>query len=171
MSRRNVPAFIAVLLAVSAFAFAPPGTEGTSASAARTASTERIQEKLFFALSIADEQGEIVAEPKLLGMCGVPVEMTLSEPGRLEVPRLSLLLEPEWQRDGSYEIAFELSIPGRLDRGKGSMRLRPGEEKSTQVAYPGGYFEVQLAAFTVPSPEFQLYLQHGARSLHQASRT
>lgn len=167
MSRRNVPALIAVLLAVSAFAFAPPAADGGG----KLLESEKLKEKLFFALSIADEQGEIVAEPKLLGMCGVPVEMTLVEPGRLELPRLSLLLEPEWQRDGSYEIAFELSIPGRLDKGKGTMRLRPGEEKSTQVAYPGGYFEVQLAAFTVPSPEFQLYLQHGVHSTQQASRT
>lgn len=170
MYRRSAPAWIAVILAAASIAAAPPPSE-RGAAGERPAVKTGVEDTLFFALSIADEQGTVLAEPKLLGMCGVPLEMTLATPGRLEVPRLSLLLEPEWKKDGSYEIAFELTIPGRLDKGKGTMRLRPGEEKSAQLSYPGGFFEVQLAAFTVPSQAFDLYLLHGSKPEKQASRT
>ncbi|HWV37384.1 MAG TPA: hypothetical protein VN033_02790 [Vulgatibacter sp.] len=156
MNRHAAPALLATLLASAAF-IAPAGAPEPAAATA-----PRAGEKVFFAMSIADESGATVAEPKLLGVCGVPLEMTLAEPGRLSTPRMSLLLEPQFQEDGSYEIAFELSIPGRIDRGKGTMRLFPGEEKSTLVSYPGGHFEVQLAAFTVPSRALDLYLHHGA---------
>ncbi|AKU92916.1 hypothetical protein [Vulgatibacter incomptus] len=170
MDRRVAPAVAAVLLATAAFVFGPAEGSARTADQAPLAS-KRFDDKLFLAMSIADEKGTVLAEPKLLGMCGVPLEMNLVEPGALEMPRVSLVLQPEWQRDGSYEIAFELSVPGRIDRGRGTMRLRPGEEKSAQVSYPGGHFDVQLAAFAVPSPEFKLYLEHGARQLIQASRT
>ncbi len=166
MDRRIAPALIAVLLATSASVFGSSPAETVA-----TQSSRSLDEKLFFSMSIADDEGTILAEPKLLGVCGVPVEMTLSEPGKLEMPRMSLVLQPEWQRDGSYEIAFELTIPGRLSKGRGSFRLFPGEEKSTLVSYPGGHFAVQLAAFTVPSQEFDLFLQHGAAKTPQPSRT
>ncbi|HEY0839821.1 MAG TPA: hypothetical protein VGD74_06520 [Vulgatibacter sp.] len=167
MSRRAAPALIATLVAAAAFVFPPPDSaQGPAPSASRGQG-----EKLFFAMSIADEKGQVVAEPKLLGVCGVPLEMTLAEPGKLRMPKMSLLLEPQWQHDGSYEIAFELSIPGRIDRGKGTMRLFPGEEKSALVSYPGGHFEVQLAAFAVPSDALQLYLHHGAGRKAPQSRT
>ena len=170
MNRHAAPALLATLLASAAF-FAPPAPVETAAASPRSGAVHggafhggglHGGEKLFFAMSIADEKGETVAEPKLLGVCGVPLEMTLAEPSKLSSPRMSLLLEPQSQRDGSYEIAFELSIPGRVDKGKGTLRLFPGEEKSTLVSYPGGHFEVQLAAFTVPSSALQLYLHHGA---------
>jgi len=167
VNRHAAPALLATLLASAAFVAPPaapvPGVETAAPHAG---------EKLFFAMSIADESGAMVAEPKLLGVCGVPLEMTLAEPGKLSTPRMSLLLEPQFQKDGSYEIAFELSIPGRIDKGKGTMRLFPGEEKSTLVSYPGGHFEVQLAAFTVPSQALDLYLHHGAnRPVAGQSRT
>lgn len=169
VNRHAAPALLATLLASAAF-FAPPAPVEPAATS-RSAAVQG-GEKLFFAMSIADEKGETVAEPKLLGVCGVPLEMTLAEPGKLSSPRMSLLLEPQSQRDGSYEIAFELSIPGRVDKGKGTMRLFPGEEKSTLVSYPGGHFEVQLAAFAVPSSALQLYLHHGAgRQLAGPRRT
>lgn len=166
MNRRIMPASIALLLAVSALLIAPPRADDAFAHVSETGG-----EKLFFALSIADERGMVLAEPKLLGKGGIPLEMTLRRPDALSLPGMSLLLEPEWQRDGSYEIAFELTVPGLLSRGKGSLRLRPGEEKSAQLDYPGGFVEVQLTAFAVPSPALDLYLQHGIQAAERASRT
>jgi len=158
VNARLAPALVAMLLATAA-ALAPdvraPAAPGERAAPAAGAG------KLFFSMSIADERGAVIAEPKLLGVCGVPVEMTLAAPGNLEVPRLSLRLEPALDADGSYEIAYELAIPSLDAHGKGTVRVRPGEEKSARLEYPGGHLEMQLAAFAVPSDAFELYLLHG----------
>ena len=167
MNRRLAPALVAMLLATAAaLAPAPGAPEDPGQAAAREAPG-----KLFFSMSIADERGEVLAEPKLLGVCGVPVEMTLSDPGNLDMPRMSLRLEPLLEKDGFYEIAYELAIPGLDAHGKGTVRVRPGEEKSTWVSYPGGQLEMQLAAFNVPSAEFQLYLRHGIERPQRITRT
>lgn len=166
MERRVVPAVAIVVLAIAAvFAPVSPSAERPSAEVVESG------ERLFFAMEIADEQGEILAQPKLLGMCGVPLEMRLADPLDLRSPKMKLTLLPDLQVDGSYEIAFELSVPGRIDKGTGTISVRPGEERSTRVDYPGGHFEVQLAAFTVPSTEFQLFLQHGVSTGRLPRRT
>lgn len=164
--RRFVPALVAGLLAVAAAAFPPAAPVSGTAFAA-----PRVQEKLFFAMQIADEQGAVLAEPKLLGLGGVPLEMTLRDAGPLRAPTMSLRLQPATLRDGSYEISFELSVPGRVRNGKGTLRLRPGEEQVATVRYPGGHLEVQLAAFAVPSQEFDLYLEHGITGSQRPART
>ena len=168
MKRRAVPALVAMVLALAAAFFpasAPAPAVETPPFAAENA------EKLFFSMQIADEQGEVLAEPKLLGMCGVPVEMTLSDPGNLEMPRMSLRLESSLESDGRYAIPYELAIPGLAARGRGMLRVFPGEEKSARLQYPGGHLDVQLAAFAVPSAEFQLFLRHGVAGRQQPSRT
>lgn len=154
MERRVAPALVALVLALAA-ALAPAGAPDAHPAAPADDGA------LFFSMSIADEHGAVLAEPKLLGVCGVPVEMTLAAPGNLEVPRLSLRLEPALDADGSYEIAYELAIPSLDAHGKGTVRVRPGEEKSARLEYPGGHLEMQLAAFAVPSDAFELYLLHG----------
>ncbi|WP_373046783.1 hypothetical protein [Vulgatibacter sp.] len=155
MENRAVPAFVAMVLALAAALFP---AQSPAPAQAQPAGPE---EKLFFSMQIADEQGDVIAEPKLLGMCGVPVEMTLADPGNLEMPKMSLRLESALESDGSYAIAYELAVPGLAAHGKGTVRVRPGEEKSTRLQYPGGHLDVQLAAFAVPSAEFQLFLRHG----------
>jgi hypothetical protein len=155
VNRRVVPALVAAALALAA-ALAPADEAAAPASASVPQDG-----RLFFSMQIADERGEVLAEPKLLGVCGVPVEMTLTAPGNLEVPRLSLRLEPALEKDGFYEIAYELAIPALDAHGRGTVRVRPGEEKSARLEYPGGHLEMQLAAFAVPSDAFRLYLEHG----------
>ena len=80
-------------------------------------------------------------------------------------PRSSL------ESDGRYAISYELAIPGLAARGRGMLRVFPGEEKSARLQYPGGHLDVQLAAFAVPSAEFQLFLRHGIAGRQQPSRT
>ncbi len=126
-------------------------------------------EPVFLAMSIADETGEMIAEPKLLGMCGVPLDMQLTEPGELQ-PRMRLSLQPEAGLHGDYEIAFSVSVPGKVTNGRGTLRVRPGEGRTATLAYPGGHLDVQLVAFSVPSQELSLYLEQGA-ALRTPSRT
>lgn len=157
MNRRAVPALFATVLALAALAAAP----AREPAAPETPVVSRGAADLFFSMSIADAEGDVIAEPKLLGMCGVPVLMTLSDPGNLDMPKMSLRLESALASDGSYQIAYELAVPGLAAHGRGTVRMRPGEEKSARVEYPGGHLHVQLAAFAVPSAEFQLFLRHG----------
>lgn len=163
MDRRVAPALVAALLALAAAAF--PGSTATTGE--RPAPATDGDRKLFFAMHIADEHGSVLAQPRLLGLSDVPLEMTLAEPGNLGIPRLSLRLEPAPLEDGSFEIAYELEVPRLAAHGTGVVRMRPGEEKWTRVEYPGGHLEVQLAAFAVPSAEFDLYLEHGIRLSRQ----
>ncbi len=158
MDRHVVPSLVAIVLAVGAMLL--PDREPAPAAPVVAAAPQH-DGALFFSMSIADEAGEVLAEPKLLGMCGVPVEMTLASPGDVESPRMSLRLDPVLGSDGSYEIDYELAVPGLAAHGRGTVRMRPGEEKLTRVEYPGGHLDVQLAAFAVPSAEFQLFLRHG----------
>jgi hypothetical protein len=158
---------IALVLAGAAVAF--PSAAGHVAATANAPAGHH--DPLFFSMQIADERGEILAEPKLLGMCGVPLEMRLSDPQDLRKPKMSLRLLPDLQQDGRYEIAFELSVSGRIDKSTGTISVRPGEERSARVDYPGGHIDVQLAAFTVSSPEFELYLQHGMSARVRPART
>lgn len=162
--RHTMPAILSVLLAVGALFVAAP-----SSSDERKGGPE--EDTLFFSMQIADESGAILAEPKLLGMLGVPLQMSLVEPGKKRQSRMDLRLEPEANQDGSYAVTFELSVPGKVSRGRGSMTLRSGEEQSASVFYPGGRIELQLVAFAVPSTEFDLYLRHGIRLLERARHT
>lgn len=165
MNRRIVPALLSALLAVSALLATAP--RPADARGEKFFSDET----LFFAMQIADETGAVIAEPKLLGMLGVPLQMNLVEPGKSARSRMSLRLEPEANRDGSYDVAFEITVPGKVSFGRGSMTLRSGEEKSASLQYPGGHLELQLVAFAVPSPEFDLFLQHGIRLQDRARHT
>lgn len=160
MDRRIVPALFGALLAVGALV--APAPDGGESPLLGQMCEPAAGDRLFFAMSIADEAGTVLAEPKLLGMCGVPLEMTLAEPGRLDDPRMSLLLEPQARRDGGLDVAFEVSVRGRVAAGKGQITVRPGEERTAHVTYPGGTLQIQLAAFQVPSVELDLYLEHGA---------
>ncbi len=169
MDRRTVPSLLASLVAVGALL--APVPDGGELPLLGQMCVPASGDRVFFAMSIADEAGTVLAEPMLLGMCGVPLEMTLAEPGHLEDPRMSLVLEPQPRRDGSLDVAFEVSVRGRVDAGKGKVRVRPGEERSTRVTYPGGSLKIQLAAFQVPSPELQLYLEHGRALRHGPGRT
>jgi hypothetical protein len=160
MTRHRLMPGLAILLLAACALIVPGERSGPAQSGS----------PLFFAMSIADETGALLAEPRLLGQDGMPLEMTLAEPGAEAEPRMSLWMQPEMERDGSYEICFEISLPGRVEKGKGRVRLRSGEEKSTRVAYPGGHLDVQLAAFDVRSPEFHLYMQYG-QALRGPGRT
>lgn len=164
--RHALPALLTVFLAVGALFVAAPTTAPESRNWAGLS-----EDALFFSMQIADETGAILAEPKLLGMLGVPLQMSLVERGKSSRSRMDLRLEPEANRDGSYAVSFELSVPGKVSRGRGSMTLRAGEEQSASVDYPGGRIELQLVAFTVPSPEFDLFLRHGIRLQDRARHT
>jgi hypothetical protein len=169
LNRRIAPALFAAALALGAFV-APTPHEGEPALAGQMCEPAS-GDRLFFAMSIADEAGTVLAEPKLVGMCGVPLEMTLAEPGNLDEPRMSLSLEPRPDDDGSLEIAFQVSVRGRVEAGKGRVRIRPGEERTARVSYPGGTLQIQLAAFQVPSVELDLYLRNGAALRAGTGRT
>ncbi len=166
VDRRTIPALLAGLVALVAL-MSPPEPAADDELSGQTCEAE---DRLFFAMSIEDEAGAVLAEPKLLGMCGVPVEMNLSDPGQ-EEPRMSLWLDPQGTGDGGYEIAFEVSVPGKVEKGKGSFKVRPGEGRSAKVSYPGGSLRVQLAAFAVPSVELELYLKQGAAALLRPGST
>ena len=154
MERRFAPALVAMVLALAAAL--TPAEQAPEPEPAAPAWAN----KLFFSMQIADERGAVLAEPKLLGLSGIPLEMTLATPG-LEVPQLNLRLESVLGDDGLYSIAYELEVPGLAARGSGPVRMRAGEEKSARVEYPGGHLDMQLATFAVPSDEFRLFLQHG----------
>lgn len=163
--RRTIPALLSALIAVgSLLGASPPAADAQQDAAAP-------EEALFFAMQIADESGAILAEPKLLGLPGVPLQMKLWQPGGTRQSRMDLWLEPAANDDGSYAVSFELSVPGKVTRGRGSMTLRSGEERSASVDYPGGRIDLQLVAFAVPSVEFDLYLKHGIRMLERSRHT
>jgi hypothetical protein len=169
LDRRIVPSLLASLVAVGALL--SPAPDGGAPAPVRLTCEPESGDRLVFAMSIADEAGTVLAEPMLVGMCGVPLEMTLAEPGHLEDPRMSLLLEPQPRDDGRLDIAFEVSVRGRVDAGRGRLQVRPGEERTAHVTYPGGRLEIQLAAFQVPSVELDLYLEHGRARRYGPGRT
>src|SRR5690606_15388708 len=102
--RRTIPALLSALIAVgSLLGAAPPAADAQQDAAAP-------EEALFFAMQIADESGAILAEPKLLGLPGVPLQMKLWQPGGTRQSRMDLWLEPAANDDGSYAVSFELSV-------------------------------------------------------------
>jgi hypothetical protein len=142
---RITPGLLVLLLALSAMAV--PDRSGVPGAAG---------DPLYFDMSIADESGAVLATPRLVGLEGKSLQMTLAKPS------MSLEMSPELVKDGSYEICFEISMPGRVEKGRGRLKLRSGEEKRTRVSYPGGHLDVRLAAFNTQSPEFKLLMQYGA---------
>lgn len=165
MRRRTLPALIAALLASGAAVHAPAG--GGSRGGATSVQAE---DAVFFSMQIADEGGVVLAEPMLLGRSGLPLQMELVDPGAAREPQMSLRLQPASRSDGSFDIDFELSVQGRLDRGRGSLVLRSGEEKSARLHYPGGHLDLLLAAFAVPSVEFDLFMEHGRQRQQRTRR-
>ncbi len=113
-------------------------------------------EPLYLALEIED-QGRLIARPKLLGEEGTRLSMRLVEPAHPERSRLQLELFPERAGDG-YEVGLKLSLPD-LEKASGSLRLMHGEERVVTVANGARPISVRMLLMRVGSPEFETYME------------
>lgn len=125
------------------------------------------EERLFLALEI-NEGEKVIARPKLLGEVGTPMSMVLAEDGRSNRTRVELQLMPQRQGD-TYEVAYRLTLPNRLEDAHGSLSLLHGEEKKLSVSSELPV-TMKLMLMRVDSPEFDAYMELARRRLsHRTS--
>lgn len=125
----------------------------------------KVEDPLVFALSVLSPEGRVLASPVVVGAPGQKVEVRLMCEKDPRVERMSLVLDPlESSPDGSMDYKYELSVAGRVEKVRGTVRLLPGDEKSIAVRPAHGFGDprgVQLALFAAPlkHPGVEQYLK------------
>ncbi|MET0401725.1 MAG: hypothetical protein ABW123_04940 [Cystobacter sp.] len=107
-------------------------------------------EPLYFALEVR-RQGQLVAQPKLLGETGRIVRAERRKPGAAR-PDYRLVLVPT-TRGETFHLELDLDLPEL--KGHSELSLLHGEERRLQLGRWPGELEVSLLLMKVDSPEFR----------------
>jgi hypothetical protein len=107
-------------------------------------------EPLYFALEVRRE-GQLVAQPKLLGETGRTLRAERRKPGATQ-PDYQLVLTPILEGD-MYHLSLELALPEL--RGHSELALLHGQQRKLQLGKAPGELEVSLLLMRVDSPEFR----------------
>lgn len=106
-------------------------------------------------LTVRDEDGTVLARPKLVAAPGKPALLVLHDPVKPEHARLALRVGAVRHLDGEVDLEYELSLPERDVSGAGRLLLTPGVEEAVLVG------DVSASFFTLPIPSaaFDAYLE------------
>lgn len=108
-----------------------------------------VDSPLVFAVSVEEPGGRVLASPVVLGTQGRTVELRLVCESDSSSERMSLTLAPIGGEPEEMLYSYELSVAGRFDGARGTVRLSPGAEKRIFV-HPDEPEGVTLALFAAP---------------------
>ncbi len=150
---------VAVLLGAFALggASAEVAVRAHAAVDRETRARERASAGELISLQLATPEGRIVAQPRLITAAGRPARLLLHAPGSPDELVLSLRVETARQEGGLISVRYELTLPDRAVRTRGSLRLLPGVRQS--IPLPQGELVATMVAVPFPSAQFDDYLQ------------
>jgi hypothetical protein len=108
------------------------------------------------ALEVRDEDGELVARPRLIAAPGRPAHVVLRDPFDQSV-RLELRVEATREPSGEVALDYHLSIPGEDLSCRGRLFATPGVEHAIDLG--GKPLTATLLTLPVPSAAFEAYLE------------
>jgi hypothetical protein len=158
------PRQIAALL-VLAFLFGGSSAEvavQTSRAVARARAQRRRSVGDLVAFQLLDEDGQVIARPRLIAPLGRAAHLVLRDPLDPETIQLALHIEAAREASGDILLDYALELPGRSVTASGKVSVTPGVERA--LALGDGPVTGTLLALPVPSAAFDAYLEaEGAR--------
>jgi len=112
------------------------------------------------ALDIHRQDGQVIARPRLIARPGVPALLTLHDPERPGVVRLSLRVETTRDPSGDLRLDYDLSLPGEDLQCSGRLSVTPGVEQALDLG--DRPLVATLLALPVPSADFDAFLESEA---------
>ncbi len=114
--------------------------------------------RLYFAVEV-HRNGEVVAQPKLLGEEGVTLRAERRPVGATASDYV-LRLRPV-RNGGVYEVDVDLALPGSGARAHRGLSLLHGEVRRLELGSVPGELSLELLLMEVDSPEFRALMQLG----------
>jgi hypothetical protein len=108
------------------------------------------------AFEVHGEDGETIANPRLITPIGRPAHLVLRDPSNPERVRLSLRVETVREPSGDVVIDYALELPALELATSGRLSVTPGVEQALDL---GGSLTGTLLALPVPSAAFEAYLE------------
>jgi len=108
------------------------------------------------ALEVRDQDGDVVARPRLIAAPGRPAHVVLRDPLDQSV-RLELRVEATREPSGEVSLDYELSIPDEELSCSGRLAATPGVEHALDLG--GRPLTATLLTLPVPSAAFEAYLE------------
>ena len=151
---------IAVLL-VMAFAFGS-GSAEVAVHTKRAVDKARHEREIgsaghLVALQLVDENGEVVARPRLICPTGQRAELVLHDPTDPGDVQLRLGVAATREPSGEVALDWTLWVPERAVAESGKVTLTPGVEQPIHLG--GGTLIASFLSVPVPSAAFDAYLE------------
>jgi len=109
------------------------------------------------ALALTDENGEVVARPRLIAPVGKKAELFLHDPLDPQDVKVAFRVEATREPSGDISLDYTLWVPERAIATSGRLSLTPGVEQAVQVG--GGTLVATWLAVPVPSAAFDAFLE------------
>ena len=154
------PRQIAALL-VLAFLFGGSSAEvavQTSRAVARARAERRVGSVGdLVAFKLLDEDGQVIARPRLIAPVGRTAHLVLRDPLDPETVQLTLHVEAAREASGDILLDYAVEVPGRSVTASGKVSVTPGVERA--LAFGAGPVTGTLLTLPVPSAAFDAYLE------------
>lgn len=108
-------------------------------------------------LALTDENGEVVARPRLICPVGRKAELFLHDPLDPQDVKVAFRVEATREPSGDISLDYTLWVPERAIATSGKLSLTPGVEQAVQVG--GGTLVATWMAVPVPSAAFDAFLE------------
>lgn len=117
------------------------------------------------ALRLTTPGGEVVAQPRFIAPAGKSARLVLratDNPHEI----LTFRVEVKRQKGGLISLRYDLDLPDRAVRSRGSVRLSPGVRQAVKL--PQGELVATWLAVPVPSTQFDDYLEAERRRAEES---
>jgi hypothetical protein len=150
-----------VAILVLAFAFGS-GSAEVAVRTHRAIEKARAERELgsvgqLVALEVTDENGDVVARPRLICPVGKKAELVLHDPLAPDDVRLAFRVAATREPTGEIALDWSLWMPDRAIARHGTLSLSPGVEQA--VALGDGRLTATWLAVPVPSAAFDAFLE------------
>jgi hypothetical protein len=111
------------------------------------------------ALRLTDQDGEVLARPRLIAPAGRAAELYLHDPAQPEVVRVAFRVEAVREPSGFISLEYTLHVPGRDLTASGRVSLTPGVEHEIELGEGEDALVATWMAVPVPSAQFDAFLE------------
>jgi hypothetical protein len=110
-------------------------------------------------LALTDENGEVVARPRLICPVGKKAELFLHDPLDPSDVKVAFRVEAVREPSGDIALDYTLWVPEKAISTSGKLSLTPGVEQAVSLPGGGGTFIATWMAVPVPSAAFDAFLE------------
>jgi hypothetical protein len=108
-------------------------------------------------LELADQDGEVIARPRIIAPAGKTAEVVLHDPADPEAVRVAFRVAAVREPSGEISLDFALWMPERAIADHGKLSLTPGVERAVELGQ--GTIVASWLAVPVPSAAFDALME------------